>query len=152
MLIICRRKQLKHDEYVSAVARFRSGNPKRKKPSQSSPFLSSKKFWRTYFLPLGLTSGVFRPVHNKRKTRKALMIQSLPKRISPLKAIRLKCLDCSAGQCAEVRYCTIHDCPLYAFRQGKNPNRRRLPAPCQLAPESAVEGAFFEKERELITP
>lgn len=78
------------------------------------------------------------------------MNPTLSKRISPLKAIRLKCLDCSGGQCAEVRYCTISDCPLYVFRHGTNPNRRRLPVPSQLASENVVEGAFFAKERVLI--
>jgi len=47
-------------------------------------------------------------------------------RMSPLKAIRVKCLDCSAGNRAEVRLCPVTDCPLFAFRMGCNPNRRRL--------------------------
>jgi len=29
----------------------------------------------------------------------------MPKRLTPMKAIRAKCLDCSAGNAAEVRYC-----------------------------------------------
>lgn len=44
------------------------------------------------------------------------------KKVTPLKAIRLKCLDCSAGSRHEVKHCVIPDCPLYAFRMGKNPN------------------------------
>lgn len=42
-------------------------------------------------------------------------------RISPIKAIRAKCLDCTCNQQNEVRDCTITECPLYAFRFGKNP-------------------------------
>ena len=45
------------------------------------------------------------------------------KNLTPLKAIRAKCLDCSAGQPKEVRFCAIPECPLYAYRFGKNPKR-----------------------------
>lgn len=43
------------------------------------------------------------------------------KRISPLKAIRLKCLDCSCGSSNEVKQCPAEKCPLYPFREGHNP-------------------------------
>ena len=46
------------------------------------------------------------------------------KTLTPIKAIRSKCLECSAGQPKEVRECVIHDCALYPFRLGKNPNRK----------------------------
>lgn len=35
------------------------------------------------------------------------------------KAIRLKCLDCMAGQVKEVRLCSSRDCPLWIFRMGR---------------------------------
>lgn len=38
--------------------------------------------------------------------------------MSPLKAIREKCLDCSCGQMGEVRECVIRSCALYLFRMG----------------------------------
>ena len=44
------------------------------------------------------------------------------KRLTPIKAIRAKCLECSCGNNAEVRECVIPDCPLYPYRMGKNPN------------------------------
>lgn len=44
---------------------------------------------------------------------------------SPLRSIRAKCLDCSGGNRAEVRLCTVHRCALHPFRMGRNPNRRR---------------------------
>ncbi len=44
------------------------------------------------------------------------------KTITPTKAIRLHCLDCSNGQYKEVQNCVIDSCPLYPFRVGKNPN------------------------------
>lgn len=45
--------------------------------------------------------------------------------ISPMKAIRLKCLDCCGGSSKEVKTCGAKDCPLYAFRLGKNPYRQK---------------------------
>lgn len=35
------------------------------------------------------------------------------------KAIRAKCLECQAGQCAEVARCQIVDCPLWPWRMGR---------------------------------
>lgn len=46
--------------------------------------------------------------------------------LTPMKAIRAKCLACSSGQPKEVRYCLITDCPLYPFRMGKNLNRKGI--------------------------
>ena len=44
--------------------------------------------------------------------------------LTPLKAIRAKCLDCSTGSRAEVEHCPITDCPLYPYRKGRNPYRK----------------------------
>ena len=44
--------------------------------------------------------------------------------LTPLKAIRAKCLDCSAGSAHEVSQCAIPACPLYPYRLGKNPFRK----------------------------
>ena len=45
--------------------------------------------------------------------------------MSPMKAIRAKCLDCMCDQVNEIRLCPIEDCALYPFRLGKNPNIKR---------------------------
>ena len=42
-------------------------------------------------------------------------------RVSPLRALRAKCLDCCNGSPQEVRLCTAVDCPNWPFRMGKNP-------------------------------
>lgn len=42
-------------------------------------------------------------------------------RVSPLKALRLKCLDCCNDTAQEVRFCTVVNCPSWPFRMGKNP-------------------------------
>lgn len=43
------------------------------------------------------------------------------KKITPMRAIRAKCLDCSGGYSNEVASCPITDCPLYSYRDGHNP-------------------------------
>jgi hypothetical protein len=43
------------------------------------------------------------------------------KQMSPLEAIRLKCLDCCSYQPSEVRLCEAVTCPLWPFRAGKHP-------------------------------
>ena len=40
---------------------------------------------------------------------------------TPIKTIRLKCLDCTAGSRKEVRLCTVVQCALYPYRFGKRP-------------------------------
>lgn len=45
--------------------------------------------------------------------------------LSPLKAIRAKCIDCCGGSRSYVASCGIPTCPLYDFRNGKNPHRTR---------------------------
>ena len=47
------------------------------------------------------------------------------KRTSPLKAIRLKCLDCSNGSSNEVKLCPVEKCSLHPFREGHNPYTRK---------------------------
>ena len=47
-------------------------------------------------------------------------------KLTPMKAIRKKCLDCCCGSSNEVSLCTVTKCSLYAFRFGKNPNRAGL--------------------------
>ena len=43
----------------------------------------------------------------------------MAERVGRAKAIRFKCLDCCAGQAAEVRKCPAVDCPLWRFRMGR---------------------------------
>lgn len=46
------------------------------------------------------------------------------KGLTPLKAIRAKCLDCCCGQWYEVKMCTIDWCPLFEYRFGHNPKSK----------------------------
>lgn len=43
------------------------------------------------------------------------------KRLTPLKAIRKKCMDCCVYQPKEVRLCPSIECPLYSYRMGIRP-------------------------------
>ena len=53
-------------------------------------------------------------------------------RVSPLRALRLKCLDCCNDSAQEVRLCTAVDCPSWPFRMGKNPWRAPLSAEARM--------------------
>ena len=43
------------------------------------------------------------------------------KKLTPMRAIRAKCLECSNYQQKEVRECKIKKCALYAYRMGHRP-------------------------------
>lgn len=47
------------------------------------------------------------------------------KRLTPMKAIRTKCLDCCCWNSNEVRLCTVESCALYPYRMGHNPYIKR---------------------------
>lgn len=49
------------------------------------------------------------------------MDQKQAKPMTPIKAIRAKCLNCCCFQPAEVRKCTAKDCPLWPYRMGHRP-------------------------------
>lgn len=40
---------------------------------------------------------------------------------TPLRAIRLKCLDCCGSQPKQVRLCPCEDCTLFPYRMGRRP-------------------------------
>jgi hypothetical protein len=42
---------------------------------------------------------------------------------TPIKSIRDKCLDCTAGSRKEIRHCTVVQCALYPYRFGKRPTQ-----------------------------
>jgi hypothetical protein len=46
--------------------------------------------------------------------------------MTPLAALRLRCVDCCGGSAAEVRKCTALTCPAWPFRMGANPWRAAL--------------------------
>lgn len=46
--------------------------------------------------------------------------------LTPVRAIRLKCLECGTWSAKEVRECRIDNCALFPFRFGKNPSRKGI--------------------------
>jgi hypothetical protein len=46
--------------------------------------------------------------------------------MSPLAALRARCLDCCAGSPNEVRLCTAIKCPAWPFRMGSSPWRQAM--------------------------
>ena len=51
------------------------------------------------------------------------------KRLTPIKAIRAKCLDCCCGQADEVKLCPCVNCSLWVYRFGHNPKRAGMGNP-----------------------
>ncbi len=48
-------------------------------------------------------------------------------KLTPMKAIRKKCLDCCCNQQVEVKNCPCEKCPLHAYRMGKRPKGDNFP-------------------------
>jgi len=67
------------------------------------------------------------------------------KKLTPLRAIRAKCIDCWVGNSAEVRRCETEDCSLWQYRFGKNPSRSGMgPKNPKFTPKSGVESRVLE--------
>ena len=43
------------------------------------------------------------------------------RKLTPVKAIRMKCKDCCCDSVAEIRKCELTSCPLWRYRLGKRP-------------------------------
>ena len=67
--------------------------------------------------------------------------------LTPIKAIRAKCLDCCCGHPSEVRICTALKCPLYPYRMGKRPKVGE-DTPAEVNP--SIFTAEAEKESPLV--
>lgn len=68
--------------------------------------------------------------------------------MTPLKAIRLKCLDCCCGQYKEVRLCPSDDCSLWIYRFGHNPKRTGLGGGYNKKTPHSGDEFFKENEQE----
>ena len=49
--------------------------------------------------------------------------------LTPVAAIRARCLACAKGKAAVVRKCVQQDCPLFQYRFGRNPARKGIGGP-----------------------
>ena len=73
-------------------------------------------------------------------------------RRAPLKVIREKCVDCCAGNKAEVRRCGHVDCPSWPYRMGTNPWRQRRLTSDQRAEQGQRLRTAVQKTRNRIPP
>lgn len=62
-------------------------------------------------------------------------------KITPLKAIKKHCLECSGYEKKQVRECIIKDCVLFPFRAGSNPNRKGSTLPKNTSSTTSFEKA-----------
>jgi hypothetical protein len=46
--------------------------------------------------------------------------------LTAVKSIKAYCLGCCLESAREVALCSSTDCPLYPYRQGKNPRKKRV--------------------------
>ncbi len=58
--------------------------------------------------------------------------------LTPIKAMRAKCMDCTCNQPKEIRECGITNCSLWPYRMGKRPKKHKTddraePEPCEAA-------------------
>lgn len=62
--------------------------------------------------------------------------------LTPLKAIRKHCLECSGDSFKHARECHLRDCPLWPYRMGHRPRKgENTPRSTPLiAPESRLDG------------
>lgn len=72
--------------------------------------------------------------------------------LTPMKAIRKKCLECSGGQPKEVRLCVIPSCALYPYRMGHRPEKTMIDIEdyyCDVTEwKYGVLRGFFTKKRQ----
>lgn len=69
----------------------------------------------------------------------------MAKILTPIKAIRAYCVECSGDNLKEVRYCTIKRCPPYPYRMGKSPKKDILPNEQQKIKKSLDSPAISAK-------
>lgn len=68
--------------------------------------------------------------------------------MTPMKAIRAKCLDCCCGSFQEVRLCTVEKCPLYPYRFGKRPKGYEDTTPDTNSAKPLVSPVLFKETEE----
>lgn len=70
-------------------------------------------------------------------------------RLTPIKAIRLKCLDCCCNSANEVKFCKCNSCALYPYRFGKRPRgTEELEAMAKIEKEHSYLGTQDEKDED----
>lgn len=66
--------------------------------------------------------------------------------LTPIKAIRAKCLDCSGNYYKSVRECPVTKCPLFPYRMGKRPQGNNSPCEEVSTENDEIAPTFFTSE------
>lgn len=66
--------------------------------------------------------------------------------LTPMKAIRAKCLDCCCDSRSEVRLCSIEKCPLHPYRMGHRPKGYNNPESDAECENEQIEPCLCEKK------
>lgn len=80
-----------------------------------------------------------------KKDRREAIRKAVPQALTPMKAIREKCIDCMCGYKSDVEKCQIRGCSLWPYRFGFNPYVEPRPAP-QLTEQQKVANAARLRE------
>ena len=62
--------------------------------------------------------------------------------LTPMKAIRMKCYQCSNGSANEIKECPITGCALYKFMAGHRPDKESI--------TDVDVRVFLDDEREVV--
>ena len=98
------------------------------------------------FIPTITEDGIKKSLESKRRGSVLKKKLNIP---SPLRSIRLKCLDCVVGNPGEVQRCHIEECSLWPFRFGRNPREADLMVP-EYDKWGEREGEHFYKGFEQV--
>lgn len=66
--------------------------------------------------------------------------------LTPIKAIRAKCLDCCCDSRSEVRLCSIEKCPLHPYRMGHRPKGYNNPESDSECENEQIDPCLCEKK------
>lgn len=80
-----------------------------------------------------------------KQDRREAIRKAVPQALTPMKAIREKCIDYMCGSVREVERCQIRDCSLWPYRFGFNPYVEPRHAP-QLTEQQKVANAARLRE------
>lgn len=70
-------------------------------------------------------------------------------KLTPMRAIRQKCLECSAGSTKEIRECPVLKCGLYAYRSGHRPKDEEFTVDGSSEEKSADTAGFIGTETKV---
>lgn len=70
-------------------------------------------------------------------------------KLTPMRAIRQKCLECSAGSTKEIKRCPVLKCALYAYRSGHRPKGEEFTDDGSSEEKSADTAGFIDTETKV---